>query len=52
MPIEYNWRPQKCEICRAFGHTIARYHKNENGKTTLMWLMKDGVMMEKEQSKM
>lgn len=38
LPIEYNWRPQKCDVCNTFGHTASRCCKNKANRTTLVWL--------------
>lgn len=44
LPVEYNWRPQKCDLCDMFGHTSVRCaNKGKNVKTTSGWLLKEGV---------
>lgn len=46
LPIEYNWRPPKCEHCKTFGHTIERCSsKTKNVKTTIIWLMKERTLV-------
>lgn len=41
LPIEYNWRAQRCSDCETFGHTNARCPKNKKGRSTTVWLMKN-----------
>lgn len=41
LPIEYNWRPQRCSDCETFGHTNARCPKNKKGRSTVVCLMKN-----------
>lgn len=47
LPIEYNWRPQKCVVYDTFGHTVARCSKNKKNKGLAVWLLKDGNTGEK-----
>lgn len=43
LPVEYNWRPPMCSTCQVFGHGMVRCGKNNNHKTSSVWLIKQGA---------
>lgn len=47
MPVEYPWKPTKCDLCKVFGHSF----KNCTKKLKLRWTSKkNGLDLDKTKS--